>query len=241
MGINVLFCFETIDPNFDKKLRMNYIAIVDDNKSLCLTLKEKLSRFADFEVLFTAGNGKEFLNEMKRSRNAIEPNVVLMDIDMPIMNGIEAVFEGKMRFPKTKYLMLTIFDEDEKIFDAIKSGADGYLLKDEPIEKIKEAIDSLLRNEGAPMSPSIARKVLNLLTNAEKNRSRSNRLQTENEYNLTSREKEILTLLVDGLEYKEIAEKLGLSPNTIRNNLTKIYSKLHVSSRMQAARVMKRL
>jgi DNA-binding NarL/FixJ family response regulator len=232
---------ESCRPNFDKKLSMNYIAIVDDNKSLCSTLKDKLSRFADFEVLFTAENGKDFLKEMKEARNAIEPDVVLMDIDMPIMNGIDAVGEAKLRFPKTKYLMLTIFDEDEKIFNAIKAGADGYLLKDEPIEKIKEAIDNLLKNEGAPMSPSIARKVLNLLTNTKQYLSKSDKIQSENDYNLTDRETEILTLLVDGFEYKEIAQKLGLSPNTIRNNISKIYNKLHVSSRMQAAKVIKRL
>jgi DNA-binding NarL/FixJ family response regulator len=219
---------------------MVYIAIVDDKKSLCSTLKEKLSRFADFEVLFTTENGKDFMKEMKEARNAIEPDVVLMDIDMPIMNGIDAVSEGKLRFPKTRYLMLTIFDEDEKIFKAIKAGADGYLLKDEPIEKIKEDIDNLLKNEGAPMSPSIARKVLNLLTNKEQHSSKSDKTQTENDYNLTDRETDILTLLVDGLEYKEIAQKLGLSPNTIRNNVSKIYNKLHVSSRMQAAKIMKR-
>lgn len=219
---------------------MIYIAIVDDKKSLRSTLKEKLSRFTEYEVLFTAENGKDFLEAMREARQTIEPNVVLMDIDMPIMDGIEAVTEGKLRFPNTRYLMLTIFDEDEKIFNAIKAGADGYLLKDEPTEKIKEAIDDLLKNEGAPMSPSIARKVLNLLTHSEQHFSKSNKTQPENEYNLTDRETEILTLLVDGLEYKEIAKKLNLSPNTVRNNVTKIYSKLHVTSRMQAAKVMKK-
>jgi DNA-binding NarL/FixJ family response regulator len=220
---------------------MIYIAIVDDQKGLRSTLSEKLNRFPDYEVLFTAENGKDFLKEMKEARRAVDPDVVLMDIDMPIMNGIDAVQEGKLRFPKTKYLMLTIFDEDEKIFNAIKAGAEGYLLKDEPIEKIKEAIDNLLKNEGAPMSPSIARKVLNLLTNTEQHISKSGNTQTENDYNLTDREKDILILLVDGLEYKEIAQKLGLSPNTVRNNISKIYGKLHVSSRMQAAKVIKRL
>lgn len=219
---------------------MIYIAIVDDKKSLCSTLKEKFNRFENYEVLFTAENGKDFLQLMRDARQSIEPDVVLMDIDMPVMDGIEAVTEGKLRFPKTRYLMLTIFDEDEKIFNAIKAGAHGYLLKDEPIEKIKEAIENLLKNEGAPMSPSIARKVLNLLTNTEHQFTKSEKTQPENDYNLTDRETDILTLLVDGLEYKEIAQKLGLSPNTIRNNITRIYGKLHVTSRMQAAKVMKR-
>ncbi len=219
---------------------MIYIAIVDDKKSLCQTLKEKLSRFEEYEVVFTAENGKAFLEAMREARQFIEPDVVLMDIDMPVMNGIEAVSEGKLRFPNTRYLMLTIFDEDEKIFSAIKAGADGYLLKDEPTEKIKEAIDNLLQNEGAPMSPSIARKVLSMLTNTKQPFNTSEKTPPENEYNLTDRETEILTLLVDGLEYKEIAQKLGLSPNTVRNNVTKIYSKLHVTSRMQAAKLVKR-
>jgi DNA-binding NarL/FixJ family response regulator len=218
---------------------MVYIAIVDDQKGLRNTLSEKLNRFPDYEVLFTAENGKDFLKEMKEARRAVDPDVVLMDIDMPIMNGIDAVREGKLRFPKTKYLMLTIFDEDEKIFNAIKAGADGYLLKDEPIEKIKEAIDNLLNDEGAPMSPSIARKVLNLLSNTEQQSGKTKNNQAESEYNLTSRETDILTLLVEGLEYKEIAQRLGLSPNTVRNNITKIYGKLHVNSRMQAAKVVK--
>lgn len=220
---------------------MIYIAIVDDKVSIRNTLKAKLDRYEGYNVLFTAENGKHFLEEMKEARKSIEPNIVLMDIDMPVMNGIDAVAEGKLRFPNTKYLMITIFDEDEKIFNAIKAGADGYLLKDEPIEKIKESIDNLMHDEGAPMSPSIARKVLNLLTNSAQHFDKPEKKQTENEYNLTEREKEILTLLVDGLEYKEIASKLNLSPNTVRNNVTKIYSKLHVTSRMQAAKVLRKI
>lgn len=214
------------------------LAIVDDKQSIRETLKEKLSKFGGYQILFTAGNGKEFLEEMRNARLSVEPDVILMDIDMPVMNGIEAIAEGKLRYPKSRFLVLTIFDEDEKIFNAIKSGADGYLLKDESIEKIKEAIDNLMNDQGAPMSPSIARKVLNLLTNSAPKTEKEPSIPIENAYNLTDREQEILLLLVDGLEYKEIGIQLGISPNTVRNNVTKIYSKLHVTSRMQAVKVI---
>lgn len=216
---------------------MIYLAIVDDKKSIRSALKERLSQFSDYEVLFTAENGKEFLQLMTEARKSIEPDVVLMDIDMPVMNGIKAIEEGKIRYHKTKYLVLTIFDEDEKIFNAIKAGADGYLLKDESINKIKEAIDNLMQGEGAPMSPGIARKVLNLLSNSENKSVKNEKVVNLQDYKLTERETEILNLLVEGLEYKEIAIELGLSPNTIRNNVTKIYSKLHVTSRMQAVKI----
>lgn len=214
------------------------IAIVDDKRDIRLTLRDKFNNTTDYEVLFIAENGKEFLTKMHEARSVVEPDVVLMDIDMSIMNGIEAVTEGKLRFPKTRYLMLTIFDEDEKIFNAIKAGADGYLLKDEPVEKIKEAINSLMKGESVPMSPSIARKVLNLLAKTEQSFGKKAKNAQENEYNLTERETKILTLLINGLEYKEIAVELNLSPNTIRNNVSKIYAKLHVTSRMQAAKIM---
>lgn len=218
-----------------KNKNMTYVAIVDDKKSLRTALQDRLNAFDNYEVLFTAENGKDFLEKMVEARKSISPDVVLMDIDMPIMNGIEAVTQGKDRYPNSKYLMLTIFDEDDKIFSAIKAGADGYLLKDEPVEKIKEAIINLLNDEGAPMSPSIARRAFNLLMNAkvEIKETPTNEL----EYNLTEREKEILLKLIDGLEYKEIAQDINVSPNTIRNHVTKIYKKLHVTSRAQAMKL----
>lgn len=221
-----------------KKKSMTYIAIVDDKQSLRTALKERLNAFDNYEVLFTAENGKDFLEKMAESRKAIEPDVVLMDIDMPVMNGIDAVAQGKMRFPSSKYLMLTVFDEDDKIFNAIKAGADGYLLKDEPIDKIKEAIINLLNEEGAPMSPSIARRAFNLLMNAKVDVKETS-LGNDLDYNLTEREKEILLKLIDGLEYKEIAQEIDVSPNTIRNHVTKIYKKLHVTSRAQAMKLFK--
>lgn len=215
---------------------MIHLAIVEDKYNLRNTLEAKLNALDNCEVLFTAENGKDFLEKMMIARKSVEPNLVLMDIDMPIMNGIEAVKKGKERYPDLKFLMLTIFDEDDKIFNAIKAGADGYLLKDEPIDKISEAIISLLNNEGAPMSPSIARRTLKLLMNATLDQS-FNTPAESNEYNLTEKEKEVLTFLIDGLEYKEIAMKISVSPHTVRNHIANIYKKLHVTSRTQAIKV----
>ncbi len=216
---------------------MTYIAIVDDKKTIRNALQERFEVLDNYKVLFTAENGKDFLEKMMIARKAITPDVILMDIDMPVMTGIEAVEKAKEIYPQTKFLMLTIFDEDDKIFDAIKAGANGYLLKDEPVEKIKEAIRNLLDDNGAPMSPSIARKALELLMHAKVSLPNNSGTE-ENNYNLTDREKEILKHLVNGLEYKEIAELAGISPNTIRNHITNIYKKLHVTSKAQVIRMV---
>jgi DNA-binding NarL/FixJ family response regulator len=220
---------------------MPVIAIVDDKASVRTTLQERFSNLPGFTVCFTAQNGNDFLAKMKDARVHLQPDVVLMDIDMPVLSGIEAVAESKLRFPLVKILMLTIFDEDDKIFQAIKAGADGYLLKDEPVDKIAEAVKHIMNDEGAPMSPSIARRVLQMLSTFENNRAESPKPAVTEDYNLSVREREILTMLVDGMEYKEIAEQLGLSPNTIRNHVAKIYRKLHVTSRAQAARIASNL
>jgi DNA-binding NarL/FixJ family response regulator len=216
---------------------MIYLAIVEDKKSIRLALEEKLNVPGCFKVLFTAQNGRDFLEQMTEARKNIEPAVVLMDIDMPLMNGIEAVLEGKKRYPNTKYLMLTIFDEDEKIFNAIKAGADGYLLKDEPSDAIKAAINNLINENGAPMSPSIARRALKLLMRSEVELKKESTNPNIENWLLTEREKEVLLFLIEGLEYKEISQKLNISNNTTRNHVTKIYKKLHVSSQAQAIKI----
>ncbi len=223
-----------------EKKDMTYIAIVDDKKHLRNMLRDKLSRAGQYEVLFTAENGEDFLKKMTDARRTISPDVVLMDIDMPVMDGVEAVRQGKTRYPQTRYLMLTIFDEDEKIFSAIKAGAGGYMLKDEPIERLKEAIAQLLHDEGAPMSPSIARRALHLLMNATLKLQNQAARQKIDDFKLTDREKEVLTLLVEGFEYKEIGQQMNVSPNTVRNHIANIYRKLHVTSKAQAIRVFVR-
>jgi DNA-binding NarL/FixJ family response regulator len=208
---------------------MIHIAIVDDKQPNRVSLSEKLAFVTDIKVLFLAANGEDFLEQMKAQK--IKPDVVLMDIDMPIMNGIEAVNTASELYPLTKFVMLTVFDDDDKIFEAIKAGAIGYLLKDENVDRIVDAMKQIIEFGGSPMSPRIARKALQLLMHAK--------VETKHKEDtvLSAREMDILKGLVEGLDYKGVADKLFISPHTVRTHITKIYQKLHVSSKTQAVMV----
>lgn len=203
-----------------------YISIVDDKLPNRSSLSQKLEQYEDFEVMFTAENGVDFLKQMKTARNL--PDVVLMDIDMPQLDGIGAVSAGFQLYPAVHFVMLTVFDDDAKIFEAIKSGAVGYLLKDEKVETIAEALRQVMNFGGAPMSPRIARKALQLLSGARVE------IDKKEENVLTDREMEILQGLINGLDYKLIADQLFISPYTVRTHITNIYKKLHVSNKAQA-------
>lgn len=207
------------------------IAIVDDKQSNRVILAEKLAETKKFEVLFTAINGEDFLEKIKQQSNSL-PNVVLMDLEMPVMDGIDTIANGSALYGNIKFIVLTVFDEDEKIFRAIRAGACGYLLKEESADTIAEAITMAIEIGGVPMSPSVARKTLSLLSNATLNKK--NTTPSLITFNLSDREKDILNLLVQGKEYKEIAYDLQISPFTVRNHTTKIYSKLHVNSKAEA-------
>lgn len=202
------------------------IAIVDDKQPNRVSLQEKLSFLKDIEVVFLAANGEDFLNQIKAQKQLLD--VVLMDIDMPVMNGIEAVNVATSLYPETKFLMLTVFDDDDKIFEAIKAGAIGYLLKDENVDKIVDALWQIVEYGGSPMSPRIARKALQLLMGASVEKKQ------KEETVLSAREMDILKGLVEGLDYKSVAERLFISPHTVRTHITKIYQKLHVNSKIQA-------
>lgn len=208
------------------------IAIVDDKRIMRVERSREISTSNQIKILFTAQNGQEFLEIMKDCSKEELPEIVLMDIDMPEKNGIDTVRDAKAIYPHVEFLMLTVFDDDEKIFEAVKAGASGYLLKDESSANIITFIQQVKEFRTVPMSPAIARKALRLLcSNPSIQKSPSTTTD------LTPREIEVLKGLVDGLDYKEIAEQLFVSPNTVRNQISSIYQKLHVTCKVDAVKV----
>ncbi len=207
------------------------IAIVDDKSQNRMSLSEKINYSGEIEIAFMARNGNDFLEQLKMLPLNKHPQLVLMDIDMPEMNGIEAVRNAHNLYEDIKYIMLTVFDDDDKLFDAIQAGADGYLLKEERVDTIINAIKEVIEKQGAPMSPSIARKALNLLSAPQKTSAGTVKSV------LTDREMDILKGLVKGLDYRKLADELFISPYTVRTHITHIYDKLHVTSKTQAVKL----
>jgi len=202
------------------------IAIAEDNLFLQKAIIEKLSFFEDFACRFTAANGIELMERLESNFNI---DLVLMDIEMPKMNGIEATAAVKGRYPHIKIIMLTVFDNDEKIFDAIKAGADGYLLKEIKSEALHQGIMETLSG-GAAMTPSIALKALKLLRNPLELRNK----EMESDIKLTTRETEVLEQLSKGLNYSFIAKNLFISSGTVRKHIENIYAKLQVHNKLEA-------
>jgi DNA-binding NarL/FixJ family response regulator len=207
------------------------IALVEDNAVNRNTFQQKVSQHSNLELIFVANDGKECMSQLKGMPLHLLPRVIFMDIEMPVLNGIETVALAKSIYPEIHFIILTIFDDDEKIFDAIKAGASGYLLKHETHSSIEEAIINVLEYGGAPMSPAIARKALSLLnkTPAAPGRERTNAIPQI----ITEREKEILQHTVSGWDAKQIAAHLNLSVLTVRKHIANIYEKLHVQSKAQ--------
>jgi len=207
------------------------IAIADDNTFLLKAIAEKLTYFEGADVRVRALNGQELLDKLCNSHNI---DVVLMDIEMPVVNGIEATSLIKQRYPQIKVIMLTVFDNDENIFRSIKAGADGYLLKDVEAEDLYDGIIDTL-NGGAAMNPSIAMKTLKLLRNPIDIDS----VAEMDAVKLSSREIDVLEQLSKGLSYTIIADNLFLSPSTIRKHIENIYKKLQVHSKLEAVQKAK--
>lgn len=197
------------------------IAIVEDDSQL---RKSFIATLASSEVWLVAGS-------FARSETAIPaiqadpPNVVIVDIQLPGISGIECVRQLKPLCPETQFLMVTAFDNADRVFEALAAGASGYLLKRDVPSRLLESLEDVLTG-GAPMSSAIARKVIQHFQQPAKPDRES--------YNLTSREEEALDLLTKGARYKEIADELGITITTVRYHLNNIYRKLHVTTRTEA-------
>ena len=216
-------------PKLDPKIRtMLRIGITEDIKRLADALKEKVELDPNISVIWMCPNGQEALKILEADA---EVDLILMDIRMPVMDGIEATREISGRWPQIPIVMSTVFDDEEYILQAILAGAQGYLLKDTQPLKIHEAIREAL-DGGAPMSPLIAGKALKLI---RKNELES-KVNIPEQYSLTTREVEILDLLVLGLVYQKIADQLFISYGTVRKHVEHIYRKLEVHGKVEAIR-----
>jgi DNA-binding NarL/FixJ family response regulator len=205
------------------------IGIVDDNDRISQQIAEKLLLTDEVEILFIADRGKEALEWLGKHRT--HPQVILMDIEMPGMNGIETTFKVKDLYPDLKIIMLTVFDNEVNIFNAIKSGASGYLLKDETLPRMMEAFNDVMEG-GVPMSPSIARKAMEMMVSGYKP-DKQQIMYTDSQEELSKREMEILGMMAEGQKVQKIAEGLFISPFTVKKHIENIYTKLHVKSRVE--------
>lgn len=208
------------------------IAIADDNSFLIKAVKEKLSFFEDLKVKFSGIDGSDLLEKLEENHNI---DIILMDVEMPVLNGIETTEIVKQKYPHIKIIMLTVFDNDENIFNAIKAGADGYLLKEVNAKDLYNGIKSTLSG-GAAMNPSIALKTLKLLRDPFEIENKSEK----EDLKLTEREVEVLEQLSKGLSYNAIADNLILSVGTVRKHIENIYKKLQVHNKLEAVQKAKK-
>ena len=202
------------------------IAIVEDRPDLIKSLLEKLSIIDQSEVVWVANNGREAIDKVTNH----QPDLIFMDIQMPVMDGIAACEAIHAQYPNIKIVMLTVMEEDDLVFRSIMAGASGYLLKDSKIQELEKGILDVM-DGGAPMSPSIAMKSLQLI------RAVSEKPKTSIDFGLSKRELEILEEMSGGLNYKEIAEKMFISPKTVRKHIENVYRKLQVHNKVEAVRL----
>lgn len=200
------------------------LAIAEDNTFALKAIVEKLKNVPFVNIKITAFDGNELLEAL--AKDAVV-DIILMDIQMPELNGIEATRRVKQRYPQIKVVMLTTFDDDEKIFEAIMAGASGYLLKDEHAGQVVQALQQAMEG-GAAMSPGIALKVLNLVRHPF-----SATVKPET-FGLTKREIELLEQLKGGLSYEQIAANLFISVGTVQKHISNVYGKLQVNNKVEA-------
>lgn len=204
------------------------IAFVEDDTEIRAAIASYLKTCPEFTAVKEFGSVEAIVNEVDQG---LKPNVVLMDINLPGKSGIEGIYLLKERYPEIDIIMLTIYNDEHKIFDSLCAGATGYLLKNTPLNDISSGILELHQG-GSPMSPQIARKVIKYFEKTTPKKT----LEAE----LSEREQEVIDGLVEGLSYKLIADKMCVSVDTVRFHIKKIYRKLHVNSKAEViARVLK--
>lgn len=198
------------------------VAIFDDNKNIRNSIRSLLEADPTFTVAGTFGDAHDCVNQVL----SCNPDIVLMDIQMPGINGIEAVRQLKQELPNVQILIQTVFEDEDRIFESIQAGASGYILKSCLNQSLLTAIKEL-QSGGAPMTPLVARKLMNMIYQSKTGYPQRSKAV---DYNLTTKEKEVLTSIVNGLSYKMIASELHISYETVRSHVKKIYEKLHVAS-----------
>ena len=209
------------------------VILVEDTPSLRKRFTELLSFYDDIELIDSFATGEAAIKGIKHLPPGKLPDVILMDIGLPKISGIETTAILKEDYPELEIMMLTVFEDETKIFQAIQAGASGYMLKDETSDAIVEAVREL-HNGGAPMSQSVARKVLSFLHPTQFPKAK---ISEPVDFKLSERELELLHGLVEGDSYTTLAKKLFLSPHTVKTHFKNIYKKLHVHSKATAVRV----
>ncbi len=214
----------------DKLIR---IGLTDDKAVNRSSIGYKIKQFEDLDFCFVAVNGNDCLEQLKGLPPDKMPQVIFMDLEMPEMDGVQTISLARLMYPDIYFIVLTIFEDEDKIFEAIKAGAHGYLLKDETAIALHNAITNVIETGGAPMSAAIARKAFELLSRAQLQDSTKLPDPHLLDTLLTEREKEILLHTINGHDAKRIAAILDISVNTTRKHIANIYLKLHVNSKAQ--------